>query len=457
MDTEQQPQSIAVVLTDTTHPCQDPSFVSRCTPLRSKRRVAWVGKGGLAIVDQGTFASSNFLLNVLLARWLSPADYGAFALAYSAFLLILVLHTALLTSPLLVFGSGKHRGDFRKYMGALITAHFLLMLPISAVLVALAFSLGRLYSPAIEHVTFALALAAPVLTLLWLLRRAFYALLRPSCAAAGGMLYFGLLISSAIFFHHFGWLTPVTGMLIMTAGALTVCLLFGIVLRPSFTEGLLALPHVTSDHWQYGKWLIAAAGGAWVSDQIYYVVLPLWTGLSGTGTLKALVNIAMPALQTIAALGTLLVPTLVRHGEFGEPSAFIRTVKLSLSTFFLGCGCYIGLIWELRSQVFHVFYAGKYRASGSWPLLLIGLLTLSQVLPAVLGAALAAIEKPKLVFLATLGGSLTAVIVGLPLAARFGVFGALTGMVLSYLTTGIIMLLLLGRSIGLNGSEKSIA
>ena len=31
----------------------------------------WVGKGSLAILDQGLFASSNFLVNVLLARWLA--------------------------------------------------------------------------------------------------------------------------------------------------------------------------------------------------------------------------------------------------------------------------------------------------------------------------------------------------------------------------------------------------
>ena len=40
----------------------------------------WVGKGSLAVLDQGLFAGSNFMLNVLLARWLAPADFGAFAL-----------------------------------------------------------------------------------------------------------------------------------------------------------------------------------------------------------------------------------------------------------------------------------------------------------------------------------------------------------------------------------------
>jgi hypothetical protein len=43
----------------------------------------WFAKGGLAIVDYGLISGSNFLLGVLLARWLSPRDYGAYALSFS--------------------------------------------------------------------------------------------------------------------------------------------------------------------------------------------------------------------------------------------------------------------------------------------------------------------------------------------------------------------------------------
>ena len=38
----------------------------------------WVGKGSLAVLDQGLFAGSNFLLNVLLARWLAPSGLRRF-------------------------------------------------------------------------------------------------------------------------------------------------------------------------------------------------------------------------------------------------------------------------------------------------------------------------------------------------------------------------------------------
>src|ERR1700691_3728197 len=48
----------------------------------------WITKGGLAILDQGLISGSNFLIGILLARWLMPEQYGAFALAFYVFLLL---------------------------------------------------------------------------------------------------------------------------------------------------------------------------------------------------------------------------------------------------------------------------------------------------------------------------------------------------------------------------------
>ena len=56
------------------------------------------------MLDQGLISGSNFVIGVLLARWLLPAQYGAYALAFSVFLLVSFLHQALLTEPQRVFG-----------------------------------------------------------------------------------------------------------------------------------------------------------------------------------------------------------------------------------------------------------------------------------------------------------------------------------------------------------------
>ena len=406
----------------------------------------WVGKGSLAILDQGLFASSNFLLNVLLARWLAPADYGAFALAFSVFLLLGVFHNAILTGPMLVFGPGKYRQRFPEYLGILLRGHLALTLPGAALLATAAFLLGWLYSPAVERAFLALAVGAPFILLLWLLRRAFYVRLNPAGAATGGGVYLLILVASAITLRATGHLTPATGFLTMAAASLITCVLLLVLLRPNLSMDPSSIRAVAADHWRYGKWVAAAAGPGWVTDNIYYLVLPAWVGLAEAGALKALLNLAMPALQSISALGVLLLPILVRDRDRGGPRAMKRTIKLSLALFLLGSACYLALLWGFRLEIFHFLYAGKYAGYASWPLLLVGLLPFAQSLPNVIGGALGALERPNLGFWSWVGSGAVALALGVPLASSLGVGGALVGLVVSYVVMGALMVFFLMRS-----------
>src|SRR5207247_11135829 len=83
----------------------------------------WLGREFWAVTDQGLFAVSNFALNVLLARWLAPQDYGAFAVAFAVFLLLGTFHSSLLIEPMLVFGPGRYRRRLSEYVGVLLYGH----------------------------------------------------------------------------------------------------------------------------------------------------------------------------------------------------------------------------------------------------------------------------------------------------------------------------------------------
>jgi O-antigen/teichoic acid export membrane protein len=400
----------------------------------------WVGKGSLAVTDQGLFASSNFLLNVLLARWLAPADYGAFTVAYSVFCLFGVFHGAILTGPMLVFGPSKYRDRFPEYLGILLRSHFGLMLPGGALLVAAAFVLGRFYSTTVERAFAALAIAAPFILLLWLLRRAFYVRLRPGWAAAGGGVYLVILLAGALGLRATGRLTPATGLLAMAVASLTTCLILLAWLRPTLATDRSTIRAVAADHWRYGKWVAASAGPGWLIDNIYYVVLPAWVGLAAAGGLRAVLNLAQPALQSMAALGVLLLPVLVRDRDSGGPRAMKRTMKLAFGLFLSGSACYLALLYGFRSEIFHFLYGGKYAAYAGWPLLLAGLLPLAQSLPNVMGNALGALERPDLVFWSYVGGGAFALAVGVPLGWGLGVRGALVGLAVSYALMGVLTL-----------------
>ena len=54
----------------------------------------WAGKGFWAVMDQGLVATSNFILNILLVRWLITIEYGDFSVAYTIFLFLGTFHSA---------------------------------------------------------------------------------------------------------------------------------------------------------------------------------------------------------------------------------------------------------------------------------------------------------------------------------------------------------------------------
>jgi O-antigen/teichoic acid export membrane protein len=122
-------------------------------------------------------------------------------------------------------------------------------------------------------------------------------------------------------------------------------------------------------------------------------------------------------------------------------------MKLSSILFVSGSAAYMALLWVFRFHIFHSLYGNKFSAYDSWPLLAVGLIPIAQSIPNVVGAALGAIERPKLGFWADSWSALCALVVGIPLAFWLGVGGALLGIALSYTVMGILTQVFYTRSI----------
>src|SRR5947207_8633428 len=86
----------------------------------SSRWWPWLNRGVLATLDQGLLSGSNFILAVLLARWLPVWDYGGYALALSIFMLINAVHQALLLEPMSVLGTARYGDCGQEYTAVLI-------------------------------------------------------------------------------------------------------------------------------------------------------------------------------------------------------------------------------------------------------------------------------------------------------------------------------------------------
>ncbi len=409
---------------------QETIFPIKRSGRRWTRAWRWSAKGGSAVTDQGLFAGTNFVLNVLLARWLTPAEYGAFAIAYSVFLLLALIHSAVLLEPMMVFGSGKYFEQRKTYLGIVLRGHWLLAVPSGLLLVGAGYVLGVLYSRSAGRALCALGLVLPAVLLVRLTRQAFYVELQPARAAAGGAVYMCCLLAMAWWLHVERMLSPVTAVLAMGAAALVAGGLQRAWLHPRRYRGWKELipKEPALDHWAYGRWALASALATWMAWNAYYLALPLWFGLQSAGALRALLNLVNPINHSMMAVGMLALPLFVRHREGRGLARMRQTVRRVAGALAAGSMVYFVILWLFGERLIHLLYAGRYEGYSGLPLLLAGLSPLAAACSIVLGGALNACMRPDKVFWGYLAAGGTALSFGLWLSERWGVAGALGGM-----------------------------
>ena len=391
--------------------------------------IPWIHKGGLAIVDQGLISGSNFMVSILLARWLLPDQYGAYAVAFGIYMLLALVYQSLVLEPMGVFGSSTYRSNLRGYLRSLSWIHVALSVTSCVALViswAVAHRLGA--GGAVTGALAGIAFALPGLMLFSLARRSFYVELSPAPAAGGALIYLTVVLVGLYVVYQHGLLSPFSAFLLIGAGALVT----GIVLMFRLRSGLSgsgpapALGEVWGRHWRYGGWAFASCIAAWFPSYVYYPLLSSFRGMAQSGQLKALMNLTMPFEQTKGALFMLFLPYAARvakkHGKSGTRVLGGRLTLLSAG----GAILYWSIIIPLHKPVFQLLYSGRYmEVVNLLPLLALGQIFWSAAYgPSV---ALRAMESPASVFVAFASATAASLVVGVPATWFFGLKGAIWG------------------------------
>jgi O-antigen/teichoic acid export membrane protein len=410
----------------------------------------WTTKSGLAILDQGLISGSNFAASILLARWLAPAQYGAYAVAFGVFILLSLVYLALLLEPMAVFGGSSYHNCLREYLRVLVKLQvgvaLLVVIPlgISAV-VAWKVAPTSGLPGALAGVT----LASPCLFLFWLARRTYYLQLSPARAVQGAFLYCCVVLGGLWFMYRKGVLSPFGAFLLIALGALMTSGLLLAHLRRALPSGgtVLVAREVWGKHWVYGRWALATSVASWVPAYIFYPVLSSIGGMSSSGELRALMNFANPIEQTQIALAMLFLPYAARvQGASKDPkSAIGLSMRLTLVSI-AATASYWTLVILFRGPLFQFLYSGKY--ANVAPLITtvaIGSLFWS----AAYGSAivLRAMESPASIFVAYITAAVISLLVGIPAARFFGVVGGIWGINISDAVSFFMVVLLLRRRV----------
>jgi O-antigen/teichoic acid export membrane protein len=405
---------------------------------------SWIAKGLTAVLDQGLISCSNFFLAILLARWLGAAAYGAYALAFATFILVSLLHQALILEPMSVFGSSTYRQSVGKYLGVLLwlqtsLAVVLVLLATIGVVVHSRGGFGQL-ELAFLGVTF----AAPCVFLFWFGRRAFYLELRPGRALSAAFIYSALLLTGIWVLSRKEMLTPLTAFVVMGIAALitSVLLLLRLHLKLKPSINLPLLREVAHRHWHYGRWALAAAFFMWIPWNVFYTLLAACSGLAEVGTLRALLNLALPITQTFAAFSLLFLPHTSRVGQ-NEGWAGVKVQAIRIAGLFtFGATVYWLLLILFSTRIINFLYAGHYTEVAQ---LLPWIAVASILTGATLGPAIAlrALHSPASVCIIYFGSSVVALALGIPAVWAWGVRGAVFAILVSNITAAASAVLML--------------
>jgi len=336
-------------------------------PPAGTRLSSYALKGSYAVIDQGLFAATNFIVNVLMARWLEPEVYGAFSIAFTVFLLISAFYTAVLTEPMMVFGAGKYKTDFSKYLGLLSYIHLGLSGIVALILAVIAIVFHYLDSPHLAGALLGLTIASPMLLFTGLMRSACYVRSRPQWAAAGGAIYLFLSVVALYLLLRASYLTPGRVFVSMGVAALLTSIWFVGVLAPNrrFVERRV-FNSVLGDHWTFGSWNAAATALNLASGQILLIMVPPFFGFGAAAQIAASLNFMRPLNPLIRSVTSVALPYASRLRN--SPATNLKTrisferLLLLLPVLVLIYGVCISL---LSSHIFfHVYGSHRYDNCG---------------------------------------------------------------------------------------------
>lgn len=266
----------------------------------------------LTLADQVVSSTSNFVVGLCVARLAGPREFGAFTLAYVAWLTVAGMHRALVTDPMLIGARSADDADRRRIRGGIAAAA---LLGVVGGLVALILGIILLGVGARPLGEAAVALSPWLVFLLIQDCWRWVAFMRgePAKALANDVLYLVVQIGTLLLLASTGHRSAQSAIVAWGIGAVCGSLMglwqFGV--RPAVTGGRAYL----QQNWPVSRWLLTDFAASFGATQAYLFVAAGVVGPAGLGALRAAQGLMGPTNILLMGGSSVALPSAVRARE----------------------------------------------------------------------------------------------------------------------------------------------
>jgi len=244
----------------------------------------------IVFVDQAMVSGINFLLGILLVRWLGLEEYGVFALCWMVVLFAMSLGMAFVSKPMLSIAPSMGLSEKRSYFQELHFFHIVL----SVLIVAISFAGKGLTTYFFEKEIVAVVPILGALIATQLLHDFYRKMYFSNGNSIQAMLLDSILYPGQIivllYFYFNDQLTLATAILsILIANICSV--LMGAASMGVQIPSKIGLKKTMARHFEFSKWLLGTAMLQWLSGNYFIIAAASILGPIAVGAVRMVQNI----------------------------------------------------------------------------------------------------------------------------------------------------------------------
>jgi O-antigen/teichoic acid export membrane protein len=243
------------------------------------------------LLDQALVSGSNFLLAVLLTRFLGLADYGVFVLGWMAVLFFSSIQQALIVAPLVTLVPKRPAAERAHYAGAYFVQQIIFAAAAAAITVLGVFGFGRIQMDG-RIDALVLPLAAVVFCFLWqdYMRRFLFAQRTTGPVLVADLLAYGGQIAAVLIVHQAGLLS-IPAVLWCTAALFGASAAFQTRWMVMEAWNWRSVRATWREGWRFSSWLTASAFTQWFAGNLFIVAAGGVLGAGAAGAVRASQNV----------------------------------------------------------------------------------------------------------------------------------------------------------------------